>query len=90
MIECLRCGKCCHFYTADNPDKLRKCRYLRITSDNKTYCGIYNLRERAKWKPFLVYTDKTGGQVYCLSRAEQKAIIAGCPLNADDIQKSKE
>jgi len=70
QIECLRCGKCCHFLV---DGKITPCMYLKKLPNGKTFCTVYKTRLGRK-------THETEGH-YCNYRLDGKYNFIGCPYN---------
>ena len=70
QIECLRCGKCCHFLV---DDVITPCIYLMKLSNGRTFCKVYKTRLGRK-------THHTKGH-YCNYRLDGKYNFIGCPYN---------
>jgi hypothetical protein len=73
MPECLRCGRCCHFFL---DGKLHKCNMLVKLKNGKTLCRIYKTRLGR-----VLGVAKDGRKMLCNNREDVKLDWFCCPFN---------
>jgi hypothetical protein len=77
MVECQRCGKCCHYVGQDG--KVRKCKYLISLPSGKTLCRVY--RNRLNVTIDKVVTEGIERVYRCIMRVDSPFDYEGCPYN---------
>ena len=78
MGDCNKCGKCCFYPVAKNPDGsllMKPCRFLLKFGD-KYHCRIYNSRLNV-----LLGKDDLGKEYRCTMYNSLNSEIEGCPVN---------
>jgi len=75
---CRRCGRCCFFQRGS---ELVKCKHLVVYGNDKTFCRIYNNKNRVGLS--IMRGVKCGNRVDSVSSYE------GCPYNKDGGKKDE-